>query len=215
MNNPYDNIGWQHNDMLSKFINEVLLKSSQNPERDNEELALELAFEFFNSDETAREYLSNYWDKSNLETPQFDETMSRWMNDNPIIYERYFDIREITNNSEINLETKINEIIRLETEIISSNYSDFDKQVVLQATSIGRWSLYFWAPIDMGGLGNYDLLIANRPQGDAESVVDWWSVGRSDIWGACTAAFGTANPFAALGWGVVSSAISAGDQYFQ
>lgn len=212
--NPFDYVGIEHNRQLDKFVSDVLYKPRPTNLRTEEHL--QIVFDYFNCDIDQREFQGIYWNKYNLEPDDIDSNLSALFAEHPLIIENYDILKNIAGNEELNLAEKLENIIELETQIIGSNYPEFEKEILLQASAIGRWSLYYWAPKSMGGLGNFDELIASRPNPEAAhgKPVDWWAVGRSDIWGAASAGFTTANPFIALGWGVVGSALNAADSYW-
>jgi WD40 repeat protein len=132
----------------------------------------------------------------------------------PLIFNTYYDIRNIIKSNNLKLEEKIVQLKQIEEVIIEDQVDkDFYNNVeniegvkngLLVALAISRYSLYLWSPKSENGLGYYDL-INNNPSvvcGPPDWVLD-------DIWGAATSALFTWNPFGALGGGIASSAVSA------
>jgi hypothetical protein len=214
--NPFDYVGIEHNRQLDKFIKDVLYAPQPSYLRTDENDHLQIVFDYFNCDIDQREFQGIYWDKYNLGPEDIDANLSALFAEHPLIIENYDILKNISGDETLDLGEKLESIIELETQVLASDYPEFDKEIILQASAIGRWSLYYWAPKSLGGLGHFDDLIASRPNPEPAQgkPVDWWAVGRSDIWGAASAGFSTANPFVALGWGVVGSALSAADSYW-
>lgn len=203
--NPFDFKGEAHNRMLMEFIEDVIL-TDVSDSRDSEIDVYETVFDYFNIDEEGRTIISTFRETAGKDVANFNEQeMSMYLEKTPQ-YEKYLDIKNILEDSNLNLQAKINSIIDIENEIANSSFDGDTKEILLTATSIGRYSMQFWAPESMGGLGYFDELNIQLA-----SNVDWWGVARTDIYGAALSGFTTANPFVALGWGAASSALDALD----
>lgn len=203
--NPFDSAGVVHNDSLKMFIDSVLI-----PNKDSITHQDVVDFFGFSSADSSRIF-KNYR-SSNISYPNYDESQNSF-NDyyeaDSSMFLFYYDLREYINDTSLSLAAKVDSIRNYENSFDFSGFSNDQKKVAQIAASIGRYSIVFWAPSAEGGLNNYDDL-----HGEAGACCDWWEVGRADIFGAAMAAFTTANPFVALGWGVGNSAVNAADQYF-
>lgn len=207
--NPFDYRGQDHNDMLKRFISDVItpqLSEMNHPGRSNSVDVYETVFEYFDIEQEGREMISAFHSTSHKSIAEFNEAELNLYLNRTMEYEQYFNIKAIVENTDIGLQEKIESLKEIESEISNSSLEGKSKEILLTAAAIGRYSLHLWAPEDIGGLGYFDELNINLPNG-----IDWWGVARTDIYGSCLAAFTTANPFIALGYGVASSAIDAFD----
>lgn len=111
-----------------------------------------------------------------------------------------------------NIADKLAEIRNLEKNIGSSGMSEDEKRIAFWISSVARFSLAYWTAefyaekslwvstaVQIGGWRDLPVKMAAGPPP--------WVL--SDIEGAFMAAFSTANPFVALGWGAVGSAYTA------
>jgi len=200
--NPFDYAGLAHNQLLDDYIHGYMIPTQT--ENDPAEV-----FEYFGTDQDGRNTILAFRDYDNADPDDYPADLHAFYISNTEVFTFYFELRAIVNDEQLDLADKLSEIKQFEQSYDYTVFSGDQVEIVKKTASIARYSLYYWAPVNQGGLGNYDIIVDGIP-----TKVDWWGVGRADIYGAALAGFATANPFAALGWGVVSSAIDALDEYF-
>lgn len=200
--NSNDSIGRIHNELLSDFMNDIVSNNQGTP------VSKEIVYDYFNADSTQIyfvEHLDEIPDSKSEEVEllpnvPFDVKY-------PEALKLLYDLNKIVYNEGLNLEMKINKIKQLEGKLLSNNIPEYlrnvpsddierVKSVLLSATSVGRYSLYFWTPIDEGGLGNTGY--ASRPP-------DWVY---ADLKAAAVSYWFAWNPFALLASTAISSALS-------
>jgi hypothetical protein len=193
-NNPQDSTGVLHNEFLDDFIN------STNDEYDA--LSPTDVFEFAELDEYGQSMLTAY---GTLNPGAYNsQPMEDLYTAHQAMFSYYFSLREIAANENLDLEAKIEAIKQFESSFDYSSFTSSEAACLQVTSSIARYSLFYWAPTNEGGLGYFDLI---EPIDDNLQGIDWWVVGVDDIWGAAVAGFSTANPFVALGWGGVNSGV--------
>ena len=202
--NEWDFAGKQHNPMLDDYLQNKMLF-------DQTSFDQELVYNYFQVGSDVIDPIETMGEHKNSEVSELDGPALGAYQNNPAVFEYYFKLREIAQDQSADLIIKIARVKLLETTFDYSLVNADQAQVLKVSSSIARYSFYFWAPKDQGGLGNADDI--NNLHA-ASKKIDWWTVGQDDLWGAWTGALFTANPFTAIAGGVVSSAVGAGRQYF-
>lgn len=194
MNNPYDYIGESHNEKLITFIDSVNL---HNDDR------FKFSYEKFYVKGLPNENIfTNIINLSNSEPDNYTGLMDSLYKVYPDLYEHYFVIRNIVNDTTI-LTNKINALISYENSLNSTNLNK-DNLMALQSTfSVARYSLYLWSTKEEGGLGYRKEDRHKDYIGGSKETHD---IVMADIGGTFTSALFTWNPFTALAGGAASSA---------
>ncbi|MCA1761513.1 MAG: hypothetical protein ABR574_13110 [Cryomorphaceae bacterium] len=195
--NRMDSAGVEHNRILNNFLLDELFDGDVLSKGEAAMLCGVLAAD------TA--YLVKNFDYGQDDSNSYSAPLAISFQNNQAVFQYFFDLRDIAGNQSLTLGQKIDAIKLYEQNYNYLSHPIDEANCLRVMSSIARYSLYFWAPKSQGGLGNYDLLLAGGPK----APINWWRVGVDDIWGACLAAFTTANPFVALGWGAGTSACSA------
>jgi len=186
--NPQDAFGLAHNLAVINFFQLVGFENNSSKSQMKQQ-----AFDFFGVPSQFQNLLANASINSTKNPSDYDSEMMKWYRTNPIIYDRYAELRSIVENNS-SLAHKIDSIKKVEYAWISRNDSTSVMKTMLTASSIARYSLSLWYEANVhGNIPDTPVLYPAR--------VDWWGVARTDIYGACIGGFSTANPFVALGWG--------------
>jgi hypothetical protein len=205
--NPYDYAGVEHNQMLNDFITNKLVQDKAN----NVPFNISDIFDYFGSDTLMEKVLTQYYDLKNQRPEDFSADLAAMYDGNGNYFNFYLQISSIIGDHNLSLPLKIESIKVVEDTYDYSTVTKDQAIALRMSASIARYSLYFWAPTAQLGLGMFDELVKENdvPQ---ENKINWWSVGGDDFSGAILAGFTTANPFVAIGWGGVSSAVGIARQ---
>lgn len=206
--NPHDTSGQRHNSHLIAFFNDV--------KTDRSSYKLSDVIDYFNFPFSLREFEANYQSRlDSIENQTFPESEYEI---SPDYYDFVFGLLSIVNSNTKSLTDKINDIKLLETTILSASVNESQRSVMYVAGSIARFSSYFWAHEDEGGLNwaskVHDYGFNSNGNNSPSYGPNWEDVAGDDISGALIGAWFTANPFVALGGGVASSAWSVMDHYW-
>jgi hypothetical protein len=204
LSNPYDHIGFNHNEMCIDFFNTFdIINGSVPSEKD--------ILSYFDLPDTAKQiyYLCNGY--SNLNPTDYKPHLKQEYSRNPQVFDAYFELRSIISDDGSTLIEKTTKIIDFEDSFLNNSHSSLQnipiplrervKEAVLLASSVGRYSLFLWSSKEQGGLGYYDIF--NNDFG-ASGPPDWV---KEDVYATLINAWFTGNPFIALGGGVVSSVV--------
>lgn len=196
--NPYDTVGYQHNQLLDDFIIIELIpkKSYYN---------VDSTFNNFGFSTAQKQFVLDMENYQHSDTSAYSNDLMELYYNCPEYFEKVFDIRDIVINTALGLEEKIENIKTIESGFSSLNISRYYIEMLYKTASTARYSLYYWAPTSQGGLGNFDTYFGNKK---STMEVNWGEVGLDDLWGAWGSALFTGNPFIALGGGVVASVIT-------
>ena len=196
--NPYEEVGIQHNSILRESMNNVMLQKEITGNCD-------IGYAITTSNIISSSYgydttfgrqisLAVIADSNNNFTKAIDKYVSAEIKDvfNSIVD----DIYTLGNSNETDYSKYKEIIVDYENQILSGDFSEEDKQILLSGSSVFRHSLYFWDNSD------YEF--------EQKSVWKWITVGVADAAGAvCGTATGVAAS-ATLGIGAVVGGIAGG-----
>ena len=196
--NPYEEVGISHNSILEESMNNVMLQKEITGSCD-----IGYAITTSNIISSSYGYDTTYGrqislaviaDSNNNFAKAIDNYVSAEVKD--VFNSILDDIYTLGNSDETDYGKYKEIIVNYEDQIISGDFSDEDKQILLSGTSVFRHSLYFW---DNSG---YEF--------EQKSVWKWITVGVADAAGALC---GTATGITAgttLGVGPVVGGIAGG-----
>lgn len=170
-----------------------------------------IAFDYLNISGSQQNTINALGDYALTNYEDYDETMKNYYNSNTKVLSLYLQIKEIALDNDFDLLQKINRIKVIENSFDYSGLTVSQISTIKKGLSIARYSLFYWAPVSQGGLGKFDDLIGAQ----LKTSIGWGQIGIEDAWGAWMGAFTTANPFVALGGGVLTSVVAAGREYIR
>lgn len=200
--NEFDFAGEHHNSKLIVFVDDYLLRDSIQSSED--------VFNYFEASPKLSEIILAHDEMFRDDPIEFERICSDVYNADPIIHEYFKNLQGIAEASNSTLEQKLEGIREFEHDFEYENYPTNIQECLKSMSSVARFSLLLWAPINEGGSGYFDILGANL----SKAPINWWRVGVDDIYGSCIGAMTTGNPLVALGGGVVTSGLSAFSQWY-
>lgn len=160
LSNPYDSIGFKHNEMCIDFFNTFDIINGPILEEED-------VFSFFDLPHSAKQTYYLCYGYSNLNPTGYKPGLKLEYSSNPHVFDAYFELRSITLDEGTTLSEKISKIIDFEDSFLNNSHSTLQnlpmplrervKGAVLLASSVGRYSLCLWSSKEQGGLGYYDI----------------------------------------------------------
>ncbi len=161
-NNPYDSIGYYHNEGLEYIINNASSFTCDSVVLKNELRSLVDTFLVNNDDYTPSyldmslpgNYYDDFWD--NTRFYDFDEMMNFYsINANVKAgAEKIIDYVKLL-DSNYSVTEILDSIKTYETDVINSILTSYEKEQILKAASVGRYSLVYWNDIVEGGTSDW------------------------------------------------------------
>lgn len=202
--NPNDSVGALHNFFLDQFLDWYL----EDPKEPDSILIENYFSPIVWIPENWNEWFS-LMDQDSVSPGNYSGQVSQLFESYPEVFYFYHELSDIALNTSLSAQEMVLAIIQLEESLDRNGLTSIEIEAINIAASVARHSLVFWAPAEIGGMNNCTRIVFGGP-------IDfcWGCVGRTDIWGALGSALLAPTPITALGGGVISSAIKAGEMAY-